>query len=146
MTTVPLSALRIRPSPRLVVLCRHKTYPPLSIKENREWDWGEWDSDVTPAAKTAMATLRVCELATSKTPNRDYQPCREVQWPVSRSALSHTVGERVQKLAQPKTKNREKEDYDPSAWVVSRGALVAQASPRISELATPLPRKCRIKK
>ena len=146
MTTVPPSALCIQPSPRLATLSRHKTYPPLLIKENSKWDWGEWDSDITAGARTAEATPRVCTLAASKEPDKHYQLCRGVQWTVSPSALSHVATERVQKLAEPKMKNSDKEDYDPSTWTVSRGALAAQASPRISELAAPLPRKCRVKK
>lgn len=69
---------------------------------------------------------------------------RDVLWPVSDEAKSHTATELTVRLSQPKNKNME--DYNPRAWTVSRAALLAQPSPRLSELATPLPRKCRQRK
>lgn len=146
MTVIPQNTLRVRPTEHLRRLARHKTYPPLPIKTNSEWDWGEWHSDISHAAKTAEASSHLRTLAEPKHAHPLHQPCRHVQWPVSRAALTHVASEQVQKLAQLKPRNGELEDYNPHAWVVSRAALSSQASPRISELATPLPRKCRTKK
>ena len=146
MTVIPSSALRVHPTQRLVRLSRHKTYPPLPIKNNSEWDWGEWATDIGQAAKTAQASMRVSGLAEPKLTHNSYKPCRTVQWEVSKAALSHSATERTQKLSQPKSHNPSLEDYNPQAWNVSRGALLAQASPRLSELSTPLPRKVRTKK
>lgn len=146
MTVIPASALRVYPSNRLVQLSRHKSYPPLPIKENSEWDWGEWAPDISQAAKTAQPSSRVSGLAEAKHTHQFYKPCRTVQWEVSKGALSHLASERTQKLAQPKSHNPSLEDYNPQAWHVSRAALLAQPSPRLSELATPIPRKVRTKK
>lgn len=146
MTTISPSALRVLPSEHLSRLARHKTFPPLPIKANSEWDWSEWKSDISHAAKTAEASSHLSALAEPKCSHPLHQACRQVQWPVSKATLGHVASERVQKLAKPKPHNEELEDYNPRAWVVSRAALYSQASPRISELATPLPRKCRTKK
>ena len=64
---MPSSAIRVRPSGHLSRLARHKTYPPLLVKPNSEWDWGEWEADISRAAKMATATPRVSALAESKT-------------------------------------------------------------------------------
>lgn len=144
MTTIPPSALRVTPSPRLLQLSAHKTFPLSPIKPNSEWDWGEWSSEVSSAAKTAEPSARVLQLAASKAPPAQYRSCREVRWPVSEAARSYVASESLQKLSRPRS--RSEGDYNPSAYNISRGALVAQPSPRITQLATPVPRKCRTKK
>ena len=172
MTVIPRSALRYMTTPRLSHLARHKPCPTLPIKPCSEWDWSQWESDVTAAALSAQASARVTELAQTKTEHPLYLPCRldthtihtlafsfythtpltltcahthrEVQWPVTAGARAHTASELTVKLAQPKARNSE--DFDPRAWTVSRAALHAQPSPRLAELATPLPRKCRQRK
>lgn len=58
------------------VCVRHKTYPPLPIKANSEWDWGEWESDITTATKNAVASPRVTTLADPKKAHPHYEPCR----------------------------------------------------------------------
>ncbi len=146
MTVVPSPVLRARPSERIQYLARHKTYPPLLIKPNSEWDWGDWEPDITEAAKTAIASERVTTLATPKATHRLYQPPKGVQWPVSKVAQSHNASERIYKLARPKNRHLDQEDYDPRAWTVSIAALNAKPTPRLEELATPIPRKVRTKK
>ena len=76
MTVVPRSVLRAETTPRLHSLARHKTYPPLPIKSQSEWDWGKWESDVSPAARSAEASIRVGELAQAKKDHLLYHPCR----------------------------------------------------------------------
>ena len=143
---IPMTALRVHPTQRLQQLSRHKTYPPLPIKQDSEWDWGEWVSDISSAAKHATASSHVVSLAEPKQANSLYKQCRQVQWKVSKEAQSHVASERVHKLSKPKNRNVDLEDYDPRAWSVSVAALNAKASSRIEELATPLPRKVRTKK
>ena len=76
MTVVPKSAMNANPTIRLSYLARHKTYPPLLIKSRSEWDWCAWESDVSPAARTAQASTRVTELSHAKTDHPLYKPCR----------------------------------------------------------------------
>lgn len=76
MTVVPDAALRVMPSERLCHLARHKTAPPLLIRPHTEWDWGEWPSVISPAAKTAEASQRVIQLAEPKRDHEMYRPCR----------------------------------------------------------------------
>ncbi len=146
MTVIPSTTLRARPTERLRYLARHKTYPPLPIKTNSQWDWGEWDADITAAARTASASARVITLATPKEPHSLYQPAKRVQWPVTKEARSHNASERTYKLARPKNRHLDQEDYDHGAWSVSVAALNAKPTPRLEELATPIPRKVRNKK
>lgn len=145
-TVIPEAALTVRPSKRLTRLSRHKTYPPLLIKNESEWDWGEWTSDISSAAKNATASSRIISLAEPKTTHPLYKKPREIQWEQSKEALSYMATERVGQLAKPKNRYVELEDYDPQAWTVSLAARNAKASPRVDELATPLPRKVRAKK
>lgn len=66
MTAIPSSAICVRPSGHLSRLARHKTYPPLLVKPNSEWDWGEWNTDISRTAKIAVASPRVSSLAEPK--------------------------------------------------------------------------------
>lgn len=145
MTVISDTALFALPTNRVKQLAEPKTFPELKIKGDSEWDWSEWRSDLTTAAKTAKATERVEYLARPKTAPPTYQSAKEVQWPVSASAKSIQASERLHKLARPKNKGTW-EDYDPNAYSVSLGAKHAHASPRINELSLPLPRKCSTKK
>ena len=139
-------ALSATPSRRLINLARHKIYLPLHIKPQSEWDWGEWTSDINTAALQTTPSGRVIELSQPKNPPAAYQPCRQVQWPISPLSLQHVPSDRLVKLACPKQIPGYQEDYDPHAWSVSRAALLAQTSPCIENLAKPLPRKCRQKR
>ena len=143
---IPQRALTANPSTRTHSLAVHKTYHPLSIKQDSEWEWEAWLSDVKPSALNATPTSRVTELATPKCPHRDYQPSRRVQWIIPQTALLHTAGERLIKLANPKQLTGYHEDYNSNRWKVSKAALMAQPSPCIENLAKPIPRKCRQKK
>ena len=145
MTTIADDALFTLPTSRLKELAKPKTFPELKIKGDSEWDWSEWKSDLTTAAKSARTTERVEYLARPKTAPPTYLPAKEVQWGVSTSAKTIQASERLQKLARPKNKGTW-EDYDPNAYTVSLGAKHAHASPRINELSHPLPRKCSTKK
>lgn len=145
-TRIPRGTMSARPSSRVVELARHKTFPPLPIKPRSEWDWGEWEKEISAAALAAVASDRTTTLAQPKTPNSSYRPSREVQWPIAPTTLTHSPSERLQKLSEPKQISGYREDYNSHAWTVSRAALLAQPSPRLDELATPLPRKCRTRK
>lgn len=145
MTIIPDDALLTFPTNRIKQLAEPKTISELKIKLDSEWEWSEWNSDLTAAAKNARATERVEYLARPKTAPQTYQSAREVEWPVSASAKTIQASERLQKLARPKNRGTW-EDYDPDAYRVSLGAKHAHASPRINELSAPLPRKCSTKK
>ena len=145
-TVVSEAAMKTEPSQRVEVLAQHKTYAPLKIKSNSQWDWSEWESDLTEAAKNATASERVLVLSNPKLPHRSYKEGRPVIWEVSQSAQKALPSLRVQQLARPKSRSQYNEDYDPNAWKVSQGAKSAQATPRIAELAMPIPRKVRTKK
>ena len=145
-TVIPKSALSARSSNRILELSRHKSYPPLPIKPNSDWDWGEWEGDISESAKHATPSSRVVILAQPKNTHPRFEPNRSVQWKVNKACLSHVASDLTLKLARPKSHNSALEDYNPRAWSVSRAALMAQASPRLGELATPLPRKVRAKK
>lgn len=145
MTMISDNTLFALPTNRVKQLAEPKTYPELKITEDSEWDWSQWKSNLTEAAKNAKATERVDYLARPKTAPPTYQPAKGVQWPVSKLAKSVQASERLQKLARPKSKGTW-EDYDPNAYKVSLGARHAHASPRINELSLPLPRKSSTKK
>ena len=121
-------------------------YLPLKIKDESEWDWEEWRSDITRAALHGDPSARVIELSFPKKTHEHYIPNKPVIWPVKKSVLHHSASERQIKLGQPKQIPRYQEDYNPHCWTVSRAALMAQASPRLEELSKPLPRKCSTKK
>ena len=146
MTVIPGPALQAAPTSRLSELARHKTYPPLMIKPRSQWDWEEWQSDINPAALSAIASGRVCSLADPKNTPEKYAGPRPVVWEVGKTARNHIASDRTSKLARPKNKHEDTADYDPYTYVVSRSALIAQPSPRINELAVPLPRKVQTKK
>ncbi|XP_068705911.1 sperm microtubule associated protein 2-like [Montipora capricornis] len=145
-TTVSEAAMKAEPSQHIESLSQPKTYAPLKIKSNSEWDWSEWESDLTEAAKNGTASERVLALSDPKPPHRSYKEARPVIWDVSQSAMKALPSLRVQQLARPKSCSQYNEDYDPNVWKVSQGAKSAQATPRIDELAMPIPRKVRTKK
>ena len=140
------AAKKAEASQRVEVLAQPKSYVELKIKPNSEWDWSEWQADLTHAAMNASASERVTALANPKMPHRSYKEGKPVIWRVTESAKKALPSLRVQQLARPKSRSQYNEDYDPNAWKVSQGAKNAQATPRIAELATPLPRKVRQKK
>lgn len=140
------AAMKAEPSQRTEFLAQPKTYAPLKIKSNSDWDWSEWESDLTEAAKSATASERVLVLSNPKMPHRNYKEGRPVIWKVSQTAQKALPSLRVQQLARPKSRSQYNEDYDANAWKVSQGAKAAQATPRIEELALPIPRKVRSKK
>lgn len=140
------AAMKAEPSQRTEFLAQPKTYAPLKIKSNSDWDWSEWESDLTEAAKSATASERVLVLSNPKMPHRNYKEGRPVIWEVSQTAQKALPSLRVQQLARPKSRSQYNEDYNANAWKVSQGAKAAQATPRIEELALPIPRKVRSKK
>lgn len=146
MTIVPRATMSAKPSHRIAELARHKTYSPLLIKPQSEWDWEEWQNSISPPALTAVATERTTALAQPKPLHHSYQHSKPVQWLIAQHTLTHMASERLNKLSEARQLSGYREDYDPNTYVVSRAALLAQPSPRLDELATPLPRKCRTRK
>ena len=146
MTIVPRATKSAKPSRRIAELARHKTYSPLLIKPQSEWDWDEWQNNISPPALAAVATERITSLARSKPLHDSYQLSKPVQWPIAQHTLAHMASERLSKLSEARQLSGYREDYDPNTYVVSRAALLAQPSPRLDELAIPLPRKCRTRK
>lgn len=142
---IPLSALLVVPTARVQQLARHKTYLPLQIKRHSAWDWGEWGSDINPAALKSMPTQYICNLARPKMAPDNYIGPRPVIWDVGMAARNYLASERIIKLARPKNKHEDTADYNPHAYDVSRSALLTQPSPRINQLAIPIPRKVRAK-
>ncbi|XP_066268784.1 sperm microtubule associated protein 2-like [Branchiostoma lanceolatum] len=142
-STVPESAKRFEATGRLEQLAAPKMYGELKIKNDTEWDWGEWRSEIPPAAMKATATPRVETLAEAKRWHPEFLANRTVQWAVSDNAKTSIATIRLQQLSRPKSRGGN-DDYDP--YKVPRPALLAQASARISELCTPIPRKVRQKK
>lgn len=145
-TIVSEAAMKGEPSQHIVSLSQPKTYVPLKIKSNSEWDWSEWECDLTEAAMNGTASERILALSDPKQMHRSYKEAKPVIWEVSQSAKKALPSLRVQQLARPKSRSQYNEDYNPNAWRVSQGAKSAQATPRIDELATPIPRKVRSKK
>ena len=72
-TVVSGPAMKTEPTQRIEFLAQAKTYTPLKIKSNSDWDWSEWDSDLTEAAKNAAASERVLFLSNPKQPHRSLQ-------------------------------------------------------------------------
>ncbi|XP_078665984.1 sperm microtubule associated protein 2-like [Branchiostoma floridae x Branchiostoma belcheri] len=140
---VPESAKRFEATQRLEQLSLPKMSRELKIKGDTEWDWGEWISEISPAAKQATATPRVETLAEAKRWHPEFLANRTVQWAVSDNAKTSIASIRLQQLSRPKSRGGN-DDYDP--YKVPRAALLAQASARISELSTPIARKVRQKK
>lgn len=145
-TIVSEAAMKAEPSQHIESLSQPKTYVPLKIKSNSEWDWSEWECDLTEAAKNGTASERILALSDPKHLHRSYKEAKPVIWEVSQSAKKALPSLRVQQLARPKSRSQYNEDYNPNAWRVSQGAKSAQATPRIDELAMPIPRKVRPKK
>lgn len=140
------AAMSAEATAKLEQLAKPKTYAPLKIKDSSDWDWSEWEADLSEAAKKATASERVVVLANAKNPHRNYKEGRPVIWEVSDPAKKALPSLRIQQLARPKSRSKYNEDYDGNAWKVSPGAKNAQATPRIAELSAPLARKVRAKK
>ncbi|PFX22852.1 Testicular haploid expressed gene protein [Stylophora pistillata] len=135
--------MKAQPSQRIEFLAQAKIYAPLKFKLNSDWDWSEWVSDLTEAAKNVTASKRVLVLSNPKMPHRNCKEGCPVIWEVSQTAQKALPSLRVQKLERPKSRSQHNEDYDANAWKVSQGAKAAKATPRIEELALPIPRKVR---
>ena len=90
---------------------------------------------MSEGAKTASERPDSNRLAAPKNTHRDYIPCKDVQWPVSQSAMRHQANGRIEDLARPKTRS-DGQVRDPQ-WIVKKSTLKAGASSRIQELARP---------
>ena len=129
------------PTERIKVLATPKAR--VNRFEYHEDSWGEY-VPVSKAAMTCKDNPRIDRLAEPKWPNPQFHGAREIQWPVSESALKSIASLRLQQLARPKSRTLEKDDYDP--FQLSAAAKKAKASARIEELSQPIARKVRQKK
>ena len=94
---------------------------------------------MTKPARNAKASNRVQELSQPKKLNDKYQPVRNVEWRVSRSALRAYATERLQQLSMPMVRDTmDHVQFDPMAFQVKETALKGRVSDRISELARPI--------
>lgn len=143
-THIPHPALQSAASTRLEKLAQPKTYEPLPIKSDSEWDWGEWTSAIPKEVKGHVASARLEQLAEARSCPEGYLDNRQIEWPVARTALQMQATTRLQQLARPKTRQALDQDYDP--YKVSFAARMAVPSPRVEDLAVPIPRKVRNKK
>ena len=90
---------------------------------------------VREAAKTAEEREYTLRLSLPKKAHPQYQPEREVPWPVSKTARRAVSSTRVEQLSRPKT--REDGPVRESAWRVSSASRRAVASARVQALAKP---------
>ena len=90
---------------------------------------------LSKAAKTAEERESTLRLATPKKAHPQYQPERDVPWPVSEAAKQAESSTRVEQLARPKTR-QDRLVREPT-WRVSSASRRAVASARVQELAKP---------
>jgi hypothetical protein len=143
-TIVPKSALNASASTRLEDLAQPKIHHLLPIMDLKRWDWSDWEGRVSSAAKKAVSSAHVENLAQAKMPHALYQGQRTVQWDVQDTAKKASASFRVVQLARPRSRGTINDDYDP--YKVSLAAKHAVATPRLGELCAPIPRKIRQKK
>ena len=105
-TVVSLAAMKAELSQRIEVPANANTYAPLKLKPNSDWDWSEWESGLTDAAKNASASDRVLVLSNPKQPHRNYQEGDPVIWEVSQSTQKVLPSLIVQQLATPKSQSQ----------------------------------------
>ena len=91
--------------------------------------------EVSDKAKNAAQRVEVSRLAEPKKTHPSYNPCRDVQWPVSANARRGDATARTEILARPKDR-KEGHIRDP-IWLVKKSTLTAAASGRIQELSKP---------
>lgn len=142
-TVITSTALRAVSSARVRDLSHPKSGSGVPQHTLEEWGQPAWE--ISGAAKNAIPSGQLDQLANPKNPHKNYFPPREVIWTVSKSAKRAIATEQVLKLSNPKSYNAGSEDYNPNAWVVSEGAKRAAASAHTITLATPIARKQRQK-
>lgn len=76
---------------RLEILAQPKTYQPLPIKSNSEWDWGEWAPAIPKEAKNHVASARLEQLAEPRSCPENYLENRSTVWPVAKTAMQMQV-------------------------------------------------------
>ena len=129
MTIVPRATLSAKSSRRIAELARHKTFPPLSIKPQSEWDWEEWQNDISPQTLTAVATEKTTALAQPKPLHHSYQSSKPVQWAIAQRTLTHMASERLNKLSEARQLSGYREDYDPNTlWYLEQHFLLTFSS------------------
>uniref|UniRef100_A0A8C7WT39 Sperm microtubule associated protein 2 n=1 Tax=Oryzias sinensis TaxID=183150 RepID=A0A8C7WT39_9TELE len=92
--------------------------------------------EVSERALTAVASKRLCHLATPKAPPSAWQPDRPLPAPVSRGTQTAVASVRICQLAQPKKRL----DLEGSSWKSKPGPLnrsTSKAVAHIELLATP---------
>ena len=142
-TTITPPALAGNASNRVLQLSEPKPTHATYVEDTTSWDFSEWPSGVSNAAKTAVASARVEQLAQEKRAHQNYLGPRPATTAINAHVLSTNATKRVQELALPKERKElpSNEHFDK----VSSGAKNAQATDRLSDLAQPIPRKVRAK-
>ena len=133
------TALKARPTDRVLELARHKEPPQDFIdtmdRSNNAFSCGRsspiWD--VSDAALAARERPHTARLASAKTTHSSYKQPRPVQSAVTAAAKQHTPSDRTGDLSKPKY--RHPEQVRPPQWDVSEQARSANASSRTLELS-----------
>ncbi|XP_074613423.1 uncharacterized protein LOC141873340 isoform X2 [Acropora palmata] len=132
-------ALKANISDRVAQLARPKPEPEGHTEQRAAYIFSCGRSSpiwsVREAAKTAEEREYTLRLSLPKKAHPQYQPEREVPWPVSKTARRALSSTRVEQLSRPKT--REDGPVRESAWRVSSASRRAVASARVQALAKP---------
>ncbi|KAK2558370.1 Testicular haploid expressed gene protein-like [Acropora cervicornis] len=132
-------ALKANISDRVAQLARPKPEPEGHTEQRAAYIFSCGRSSpiwsVREAAKTAEEREYTLRLSLPKKAHPQYQPEREVPWPVSKTARRAVSSTRVEQLSRPKT--REDGPVRESAWRVSSASRRAVASARVQALAKP---------
>lgn len=132
-------------SQRVETLAKPKDSAALPTNQSL-WDWSQWESSVSRAAKTASPSDQVLRLSLPKATHKGYKECRDVRWIIADNTLKALPSLRIQQLSRPKSRTQFIDHYDDNAYKVSSAAKHAQSTPRIQELCEPIPRKVKQKK
>jgi len=98
------------------------------------------ESVVTKAARSALPSPRITELALPKKITDGYEPCFDSpEFKVPRSALNAQTNERIDRLALPIVRaSMDNVQFDKEAFKVKQSALTGKVPSRINELAEPI--------
>lgn len=90
---------------------------------------------VAEGAMRAEQRPHTTDLAQHKRPHKEWQPEKEIPWPVSESAQITKPTPRLQSLSEPK--NKPEGPFRDAGWPVTESALNSSATARSVELSRP---------
>ncbi|XP_005089623.2 testicular haploid expressed gene protein-like [Aplysia californica] len=130
------TAMSASASERVSQLAQHKTYSRHTPNRNEFlYSCGRvspvWQ--VADHAQSCEPRPHTVDLAQHKQPHRDFQPHKDIPWPVTEAARSAKASERIDSLSMPK--NRPDGPFRGPEWPVSESAMNSVASPRCVELS-----------